>query len=213
VTADQSSSILVGCRCGSVRGRLADATPGSVNHVICYCDDCQAFAHWLHRGDLLDARGGSDIVQVAPGSVSFDAGHDRIAGVRLTPKGLYRWYARCCHTPLGNTVSPAIPFVGIVTEALDIDGQSADRQFGPPVGAIKGEYALGEPPPGSKGIQLSLMLRAIVNVLGWRLKGRVWPHPFFSRSGETLYSVTVLSHAEREALRPLCGPRPSVVQQ
>src|SRR5262249_2209217 len=107
------------CRCGEVRGRLASASPGTVNRVICYCDDSQALAHLLGRADLLDVRGGSDIVQVAPASITFEQGQHRIAGLRLTPKGLFRWYARCCNTPVGNTISPAIPFVGISVQAFD----------------------------------------------------------------------------------------------
>src|SRR5262249_31767225 len=102
------------CRCGGVRGRVKDAAPQTVNRLVCYCDDCQAFAHHLGRADLLDPHGGTDIVQVAPASVAFDEGADRIEGVRLGPKGLYRWYAKCCNTPVGNTVSPAVAFVGIV---------------------------------------------------------------------------------------------------
>ena len=33
------------CHCGEVRGFVADASPRTVNHVGCYCDDCQAFVH------------------------------------------------------------------------------------------------------------------------------------------------------------------------
>src|SRR5689334_2851856 len=93
------------CRCGQVRARLTNASPHTVNHVMCYCDDCQAFLHHLGRLDLLDACGGTDIVQVAPAFLSLQSGKDRVAGIRLTAKGLYRWYASCCKTPLGNTVS------------------------------------------------------------------------------------------------------------
>ena len=37
------------CHCGKVEGHVADAAPKTVNHAICYCDDCQAFAHHLRR--------------------------------------------------------------------------------------------------------------------------------------------------------------------
>jgi hypothetical protein len=198
------------CSCGQVRGQVADPSPRTVNRVVCYCADCQAFAHRLGRADLLNAQGGSDIVQVAPAAFTFVQGQDRITGLRLTPKGLYRWHTSCCNTPIGNTLGPAIPFVGIVAKAFDHGTQRADDVFGKPVGAILGKYAVGEPPAGSTGISLSFLLRSLGKVLGWRLRGRTWPHPFFKReTHEPIYPLTVLSPGEREALRPLCGPRPA----
>jgi hypothetical protein len=199
------------CRCGQVQGIVSNASPDTVNRVVCYCDDCQAFAHHVKRADLLDAHGGSDIVQVAPCTLSFDRGVDRIVGVRLGPKGLYRWYTSCCNTPVGNTVSPAIPFVGIIAQAFDVDGRSADDAFGKPMGGILGKFAIGTPPAGTDKPNLRLLARAIRMVLGWKIRGRTWPHPFFDRAtGTPTRPVTVLSQAERDALRPLCGPHPTV---
>lgn len=196
------------CRCGQVHGWLRGASPGTCNRVVCYCDDCQAFLHHLGRADLLDEHGGSDIVQVAPAAIAFDRGADQIAGVRLTAKGLHRWYARCCHTPLGNTLTPALPFVGIVVAGLV--RQAPDEAFGAARGRILGKYAVGEPPPGSRSPNLRLLVRALGKMLGWKLRGRTWPHPFFDRAGrEPRYPVTVLSPTEREALRERCGPRPA----
>jgi len=196
------------CRCGEVHGIVTNVSARSVNRVICYCDDCQAYAHQLGRADLLNDKGGSDIVQVAPSAVSFTKGQDRIAGLRLTPKGLYRWHARCCNTPVGNTLSPAVPFVGIPVQSFD--APRPDDVFGPPMGSILGKYAIGEPPAGSTGFNLSLMLRAIGRVIGWRLRGKTWPHPFFARETRApVYPLTVVSAERREALRALCGPHPT----
>jgi len=158
------------CRCGEVRALVTGASRRTVNRVVCYCEDCQAFAHQLGRADLLDSRGGSDIVQVAPASLRFVQGQHRIVGLRLKPKGLFRWYANCCNTPVGNTLSPAIPFVGIVAQALENGTQRADDLFGTPTGAIMGKYAIGPAPVGSTGINPSLLLRVIARVLGWRLR-------------------------------------------
>jgi hypothetical protein len=192
------------CRCGQVHGRVSNASPGTVNRVVCYCDDCQAFAHHLDRADLLDAHGGSDIIQVAPSSLTFDRGADRIVCLRLSPKGLFRFYASCCNTPLGNTVRPAIPFVGIVAQAFD----APDAIAGPPIGAIWGKFAVGTPPPGSVKMNPRVLARAIRMVLGWKLRGRTWPHPYFDRAtGAPNRPITVLSRDEREALRPLSGPK------
>ena len=205
----KSAHAELSCRCGEVRGSVANPSPRSVNRVVCYCDDCQAFAHQLGRTDLLDAHGGTDIVQVAPASLRFVQGQHRIAGLQQTPAGLFRWYASCCNTPLGNTVSPAIPFVGIVAQAFAHGAQRPDDVFGEPIGAIMGKYAIGEAPSGSTGIRLSLLLRALRMVLGWRLRGQSWPHPYFARDTRApIYPVTVLSPPDREALRRFCGPHP-----
>lgn len=202
-----STNATLHCTCGEVRGEVTDVSPHAANRVVCYCDDCQAFLHHLGREDLLDAQGGTDIVQIAPSSLSFAQGKERIVGLRLTPKGLYRWYAECCKTPLGNTVGPAIPFVGIVAQTFESETQSPDDLFGHPIGAIFGKYAVGRPPEGSTGFNLPLMARGIRMVLGWRIRGQTWPHPFFNReTREPRFPVTTLSHQEREALRPLCRP-------
>ena len=196
------------CRCGNVEGRLHGASPHTVNRVICYCDDCQAFLHQIGRADLLDGHGGTDIVQVAPASIRFDKGTERIACLRLTPKGLHRWYASCCKTPLGNTLTPSVPFVGIAPELFRLDASRRDDVFGKPRGAILAKYAIGTPPAQSKTRQLSFLAGTVRLIVGWRLGGKAWPHPFFDRETRApKYPVTILSHDERESLRPLCGPR------
>jgi hypothetical protein len=198
------------CRCGEVRGWASDASPRTVNRVVCYCDDCQAFLHHLGRADLLDDHGGTDIVQVAPASLAFHRGAERIAGVRLSPKGLHRFYATCCNTPLGNTVGPSIPFVGVMAQAFEGSARGPDDLFGPPLGAILGRFAVGTPPAGSTRMNYPLFLRAIRMVLGWRVTGKAWPHPFFDRATRApVHPVRALSRAERDALRPLCGPSPT----
>jgi hypothetical protein len=199
-----------GCRCGEVRGTVDDSFPQNANRVVCYCDDCQAFAHQLGRADLLDKHGGTDIVQVPPASVSLHCGQGDIAALRLTPTGLYRWHTTCCNTPVGNTVSPSIPFIGMVAQVFETSPGGADQAFGPPTGGIMARFAVGRPPGAARRISPLLLLRALSKVILWRLTGRNRPHPFFSGEGNRPgYPVHVLAREQREALRPLCGPRPS----
>jgi hypothetical protein len=206
---EMSKNATLSCSCGEVRGLVTSVSPNTVNRVVCYCDDCQAFLHHLGRAELLDAQGGTDIIQIAPASLSFVQGEERIVGLRLGPKGLYRWYASCCRTPVGNTVGPAIPFVGVVAQAFESETQKPDNLFGRPIGRIYGKYAVGSAPEGSTRLSPWLMARAIRMVLGWRMRGRTWPHPFFEWTPPApKFPVTTLSPAEREALRPLCGPHP-----
>lgn len=190
---------------------MKDASPDAANHMTCYCDDCRAYLHHIGRTDLLDAHGGTDIVQVAPSSVSFDRGADRIVGLRLTPRGLYRWYASCCNTPLGNTFGPALPFVGIVAQAFDASGRRADDVFGMSVAGAWHKHAIGGLPTDTGPVTLPLLARAVRLVLGWKVRGLAWPHPYFDQTTrKPTHPVSVLSYDEREALRPRCGPGPRV---
>lgn len=202
-----SRDVALRCRCGEVRGKVTDVSPRTVTRAICYCDDCQAYLHHLGRADLLDSHGGTDIVQVAPASLSFQSGAERVVGLRLSPKGLYRWYASCCKTPMGNHIGPAVPFVGIVAQAIE----NPDDAFGKPIGGILGKYAVGTAPAGSTSLNLGLIGHALRLMLGWKLRGKTWPHPFFDRATKApSRPITVLTRSERDNLRPMCGPHPTV---
>ena len=133
--------------------------------------------------------------------------HDRGAGADRAHKGPCR-----CASAL--VVIAAIPFVGLTAQTFEGGERTADVVFGAPIGAILGKYAIGHAPAGSTGINLTLLLRAITKVLGWRLRGRAWPHPFFHlKTREPIYPLKVLTAEQREALRPLCGPKPALRAQ
>src|ERR1700760_285054 len=81
----------------------------------------------LSEHETLDARGGSDIVQVLPKNVTFLQGVNSLACMRLTDKGMVRWYASCCKTPIGNTLADyKISFIGLLHDCLE----SEDRLEG-----------------------------------------------------------------------------------
>lgn len=48
--------------------------------------DCQAFARFLERPDVLDAAGGTDIFQMPPGRVKLTAGTDAVRCLSLSRK-------------------------------------------------------------------------------------------------------------------------------
>jgi hypothetical protein len=106
---------------------------------------------------------------------------------------------------VGNTLRPSIPFVGILIHAFPGGPTAADTMFGPSRGSAFGEHATGALPADAQRFPIGMMVRALARVLGVRLRGETWPHPFFARDGQPLYPVQVLDPAERDALRPLCG--------
>ena len=169
------------CSCGRVRGIASDVSPDHGNRVICYCDDCQAFAHFLERADLLDAAGGTDIYQLATGRVLITEGAEALRCVRLSPKGLHRWYTDCCKTPVGNTASSA-PFIGMPNLFMDheTDGLSRDDALGRPVAFVQARYAIGPVPAEAQPrIKLWVFVRMIRLMLGWWVTGLGSPSPFF----------------------------------
>jgi hypothetical protein len=76
---EDKAHLPLGCRCGHVRGVANDVTPNSGFRFICYCWDCQAFARFLGRPDVLDQAGGTDIFQMPGGPREAHRGHGRRA--------------------------------------------------------------------------------------------------------------------------------------
>jgi hypothetical protein len=199
-----AEQISLRCRCGDVRGIVTDVSPKSGIRVICYCDDCQAFAHFLKRPDVLDAAGGTDIFQMAPAKLMITHGTDALRCLRLTPRGMQRFYTGCCNTPIGNTMNANIPFVGVVHSFMDHadSGRTRDALLGPPVAWILARFATGPlPPKAHPKAPISLILRTVRHLLLWKLTRQGRPSPFFDDRGQARVSPYVLSDAERASLR------------
>ena len=195
------------CDCGRLRGAAYGVAPGKVEHAICYCKDCQAFAHHLGRAaDTLDANGGTELCQLPPRRLEFEQGADQLACLRLTARGPLRWYAKCCNTPIGNTPpSRRIAFVGLVLGAAD-GAAKADRQaaLGPVRSRIFKESAIGDARTleGYPGLTLWTVLRMGLLIVGALVSGRYRFNPFFDAHGTPLATPRKLEDAERAALAP-----------
>jgi len=166
------------CHCGKLKGTL-NRHP-EVNRCVCYCADCQAFARFLKREhEILDEKGGTSIIQTIPANITFSEGTENLACMRLTQRGLLRWYAACCNTPIGNTLpTPNPSFIGLIHTCLGSDQTSLDEAFGPIRMYVHTESAIGENKPKSAGV-LSGTLRVFGMMLKARLDGRYKQTPFF----------------------------------
>ncbi len=189
------------CACGALRGHF-DATSSPGTRGVCYCDDCQAYARWLGRDDLVNAHGGTEVVPTWPARVRLDAAGP-LALMKLAEKGLHRWYAACCRTPLANTMGSArMPFTGLVRRAIDVDDARLDALCGPAQG-IYGRYAIGGCPPGAYASASPGML---ANALGLLVRGLITgahrPSPFFGPDGAPIVAPMVLDPEARAALAP-----------
>ncbi|ACY18014.1 DUF6151 family protein [Haliangium ochraceum] len=196
------------CTCGAMRGVIRQASPNTGAHVVCYCNDCQAFAHFLGRADeILDPSGGTEIFQVTSKHLELRGGHQHLACMRLGPRGLMRWYASCCRTPLANTVAKAsVPFIGIIVSLLEPEPKSGPPlapQLGPIKLRVHGRDARG-PVRGGKvyaGAPLRKMLPVFGRLFAARLRGEHRDSPFFDpATGEPWAKPQVLTLEERRAL-------------
>jgi len=189
------------CECGTVQGHVNPS--GALTRAICYCKDCQSFAHFLGKEkQVLDELGGSDIVPMSPRSLVVTHGADSLACMQLSPKGLLRWYAKCCNTPIGNTWrSNRLAYVGVVHSCLENKSVTLEKSFGPVRMYVNPRSAKGPVSAKSQGT-LGMMLSWISMMLKERLTGNYKKSPFFvAATGLPIAPPTVLTLEQRQALR------------
>lgn len=171
----------------------------SAARAVCYCRDCQAYARFLGTPGITDDAGGTEVVASLPKYVGFTDGVEAIACMSLSERGLLRWYARCCDTPIGNTPrSRKVPYVGVIHGCLEATAPPLDASFGPlrvAVNTGSARKAVRSTQMASTAAVLKLMSRA----LGDRLSGAYRHNPFFdSATGAPIRSIRVLSQTERD---------------
>jgi hypothetical protein len=207
-----ATDVSLRCKCGTIRGVARNSSAKTGNHVVCHCADCATFAEALDRSDALDQEGGSHIFQTAPAWVSIEEGHEQLRCLRLSPKGLHRWYAGCCHTLIGNTLGPKSPFVGLLTDFMAPgEGKSVDDVLGPVRAAVNGKAA-GRPMPAHvhPRIPVGNLLHVVGCAARWLLAGKAQP---FARARAD--SMRILTKEERQTAREAVirrggpGDRPS----
>jgi hypothetical protein len=196
-----SKTLPLSCRCGYVHGIANEVAPDSGFRFVCYCRDCQAFARFLQRPNVLDQAGGTDIFHMPAGRVTLAAGTDAIRCLQFSSR-VFRWYTDCCRTPVANTAGPRFPVVGLIHSFMrhDADGRTRDETLGAPLCRIFDQSAVGPlppnaPPPRSFG----LVAVRVPTLLGWWIRGLGRPNPFFNDRGP-LAAPRVFTPGERAAL-------------
>ena len=95
-----SADLNIRCACGALRGVAQGVSGTSGNRIVCYCDDCQSFPHFLQDAErTLDAHGGTDIFQMSPAHLKITKGRDQLlsrggGSSRGQKKGPPMWQAR-----------------------------------------------------------------------------------------------------------------------
>src|SRR5438105_15603882 len=165
------------CRCGKLRGYVVPHR--STMRAVCYCRDCQAFARFLGTPGIVDENGGTEVVASLPKHLLFTGGLEVLACMSLSERGILRWYADCCKTPVGNTPrNPKLPYVGVIHNCLEARSPTVESSFGPlrlRVNTHSARTKIQSTPIASTVGVLTLMM----SVLGGRLTGAHKINPFF----------------------------------
>ena len=127
---------------------------------------------------------GVGIFQTTPDRIKIKAGAAHLALMQLTPNGLFRWYARCCDTPMFNTQkSPKLPFTGVLTHCLE-----ATTALGP----AWGEGYIEGPDSKERHQRIGRMIfRFGKRALYARISGRWKDTPFFNEDGTPVANSTL----------------------
>jgi Family of unknown function (DUF6151) len=187
-----------------MRGVATGISPSSGLRFVCYCGNCQAFARFLDRPDVLDPAGGTDIFHMPPARLKLTAGQDSLRCLRLSSKVL-RWYTECCRTPVANTpAKPGFPVIGMIHCFMDhaADGRSREEVLGPPLCRIYDGSAVGPLPPNTPAPPSArIFARRASKLFGWWVRGLGRPSPFFDDRTKAPCAVPrVLTPGERAAL-------------
>ncbi len=124
-----------------------------------------------------------------------------LACMRLTKRGLVRWYAKCCNTPLGNTLGNyKVSFVDLIHSCLENGGRSLDDSFGPIRMWVNTKGAKGAVPSNTMA-EIGGIMRIVGMLLRARLNGSNRRTIFFSpETGAPVATPKVLSREERAKL-------------
>ncbi|MDB5858573.1 MAG: hypothetical protein JWQ76_2262 [Ramlibacter sp.] len=184
------------CRCGTLQGEIDE--PMRSVRAVCYCGDCQAYAHLLGQAPrILDDLGGTDIVATQARYVRFTSGSQALACLSLSPRGLLRWYAKCCNTPIANTPRTwKLPYAGLVHACLR-QPETMERSFPEVQLHINTKHAKGEPPKSRAIRGMARFAGLMFRLAGSRLAGGYRATPFFNAKGVPVAEVVV---AQREAV-------------
>lgn len=190
--------ISLSCACGKIIGFTKNVNAQSGNRIVCCCTDCQKFAMFLQQeNQVLDQYNGTDIFQMPISYVKITEGNEHIACVKFSQKGLHRWYAKCCNTPIGNTLGHKAPFIGVIHNFMN-NQATRDSDLGASLGIAHWQSAKIPVPEEHKMSLFKISMRVLGKLIMWKIRGLEQPSVFFNPDGSTVSKPEVLKNKKRE---------------
>ncbi len=186
------------CACGQMVLTIESVDPSVASRITCACSGCRGFAERMDHLELLDEDGATDRFQVSPASVSITSGREHLGCIQQTKGGAFRFYARCCRSPICLTLtSRRMPFVGLDVQRLDGDPDAL-------LGLVRAR--VNNPNKGAAAKAKNAHAGAVFSMLGhlMPLTARWWwrndhkQSPFFGPDGDAIVPVERLWEAKAD---------------
>ncbi len=190
------------CDCGKMELELAPRGVRIGSRLICYCNSCRGADVYL-RGNAsgLTAHQGVEVLHTTPDYLRITKGEDALAAILVGKKGPLRWYAKCCGTPIVNSLQkPTTPFIGVILPSAMHFPQ--EPRMGAPKEVFT-KYALkGSGAPEKDQGFAYLGFRFVVRMLGgWMRRSK--DNIFVNEHGALISEPHPLTRSERESLYQL----------
>ncbi len=197
-TANPPQTLDFQCQCGAVEGVVHESAPPSGRRLVCHCNDCQAFAHYLGKEkQMLDDHAGTHVYQMDSSKFEISKGQDKLACVTVTGGPLLRWYCATCKTPIANTLSSTrFPFLSLILSGFDQEKTNA--VLGSSVEHVAIPSGVGDLGKVKTAGMASMLWQLLVRVIKARFNPELKKSPLFDDiTGEPLAKPIKLEPAER----------------
>ena len=175
------------CICGTVTGHLDEKAVSNGTHVTCGCRSCRAATKHLTSKTVPFV----DVYLTSSHHVHINSGFDKLAALKLSPKGSNRIYATCCGAPISVIEhTQRLCFTSIYTNRL-----SESDRIGPIVAQV-----YRAKPDDRRHIGLGKVVRQVLaRALSDRLTGK-WKSSVFFSDPKTLTVPQVLIEKDAKAV-------------
>lgn len=200
-TARPSQTLEFQCQCGAIEGAVRESAPPTGRRLVCHCNDCQAFAHYLGKEKLmLDDHAGTHVYQMDSSKFEITKGQDQLACVTVTGGPLLRWYCATCKTPIANTLSSSrFAFLSLILSGFDRG--KTDALLGSAEEHVEVSSGVGDPGKVKTASMPGMLWNLLVRTIKARIHPELRKSPLFDdTTGKPLAKPIKLKPAERLAL-------------
>jgi Family of unknown function (DUF6151) len=193
---------VIRCQCGKFQGLIKHIELGT--RAICYCTDCQIYAHYLQAPDqILNRFGGTEVIAVRPKNIAIVHGSEYLSCLSLTQFGAFRFFADCCKTPICNmSRNSRTEHISVIHRCLN--HRLVAKIFDDRALHVKRKSAHGSPPKNKPLYFIASSLYYVYSILLSRISRGYQFNPFINQENQKpIASRVILDAAELNRLKDI----------